>query len=268
MIRWNKKTRSLIFTVPRWKELVHGKKQVLLPLLLFVIALDVLMAFVDKPLATHMRIMQEALPGVTAFFTLITEFGDSKYYLVPIAMILPFLLAVRQAITDAKTKRMLAWAALALAFFFACIAVAGLTADVLKLLFGRARPKMWFDAADFGVPPQYGFAPLSFGGARYQSFPSGHANTAFALAFALAVFEPRWKKFLYTFATMIAISRVVLTHHYLSDVIAGAALGTVMARAVTRNFIKRGWVFVERKKSDPCCGAGRVDWAEAAELAA
>lgn len=242
MIRWNKDTRSLTFTVPRWKELVHGKKQILLPLLLFVLALDFLMAFVDLPLAERMRAMQEAMPNVKDFFEFVTEFGDSKYYLVPIALVLPFLLAVRQAMTDENTRRMLAWVALALVFVFVCIAWAGIVNDILKIIFGRTRPKLWFSEG------QYGFAPLSFLGGRYRSFPSGHSNTAFALATALAVFLPRWRKALFLAAGLVALSRVTLTQHYLSDIIAGSVLGVIIAGSVTRAFVKRGWVFVERKK--------------------
>jgi undecaprenyl-diphosphatase len=60
------------------------------------------------------------------------------------------------------------------------------------------------------------------------SFPSGHTITAFAVAFTLGQFYPTLLPVLLFFAASIALSRVVLGMHFLSDVIAGAAIGGVV----------------------------------------
>ena len=69
------------------------------------------------------------------------------------------------------------------------------------------------------------------------SFPSGHTITAFAASLALGGFYPEMLPGLLFCAISIAASRVVLGMHFLSDVLAGAALGTTLgalALAVVR----------------------------------
>ena len=60
------------------------------------------------------------------------------------------------------------------------------------------------------------------------SFPSGHTITAFAVTAALAGFYQGMLPGLLFCAISIAASRVVLGMHFLSDVLAGAALGVTL----------------------------------------
>jgi len=60
------------------------------------------------------------------------------------------------------------------------------------------------------------------------SFPSGHTITAFAMATSLSVFYPAMLLGLLFCALSVAASRIVLGMHFLTDVIAGAALGGVL----------------------------------------
>jgi undecaprenyl-diphosphatase len=60
------------------------------------------------------------------------------------------------------------------------------------------------------------------------SFPSGHTMTAFAVAIPLLLFYPTLVLGLLFCAVSIAISRVLLGMHFLSDVVAGAAIGTAL----------------------------------------
>ena len=62
-----------------------------------------------------------------------------------------------------------------------------------------------------------------------SSMPSGHATTAFAAAVAVGLVHPRLRWPLLVLAALVAVSRVWLGVHYLTDVIAGAALGTSVA---------------------------------------
>ena len=65
------------------------------------------------------------------------------------------------------------------------------------------------------------------------SFPSGHAATSFACAATLARFAPRRVAIaLYVLAALIAYSRVYVGVHYPLDVIGGAVLGLLIARAL------------------------------------
>jgi undecaprenyl-diphosphatase len=58
------------------------------------------------------------------------------------------------------------------------------------------------------------------------SFPSGHTMTAFAVAIPLSLFYPTLTIGLLFCALSIAMSRILLGMHFLSDVMAGALIGT------------------------------------------
>jgi membrane-associated phospholipid phosphatase len=72
-------------------------------------------------------------------------------------------------------------------------------------------------------------------GADSLSFPSGHASNAFALA-AVAERHWGWKVGIpaYGLAGAVALSRLQMNAHYLSDVMAGATLGYIVGRTVVR----------------------------------
>jgi undecaprenyl-diphosphatase len=60
------------------------------------------------------------------------------------------------------------------------------------------------------------------------SFPSGHTMTAFSIALVVSFFYPSLEGALFFLALSIAVSRIVLGMHYLSDVLAGTVLGVVL----------------------------------------
>lgn len=66
------------------------------------------------------------------------------------------------------------------------------------------------------------------------SFPSGHTITAFAVSLSLIHFYPTLTVGLLFCAISIAASRVLLGMHFLSDVLAGAAVGSLLAVGATR----------------------------------
>lgn len=98
--------------------------------------------------------------------------------------------------------------------------VAGTLTAVLKLAVGRARPNA-------GTGPGR-FRP--FGGDA--SFPSGHTTVAVALATSLAHSTPdRWTDVaFYGAAALTGFARVNDDKHWLSDVVAGAAIGYLTGR--------------------------------------
>lgn len=99
----------------------------------------------------------------------------------------------------------------------------------IKRLFKRPRP--------VAVAPR----PYALRKPLTSSFPSGHASAAFTAAGVLAQREPDRRVLVYALATFVATSRVHVKIHHLSDVVAGAALGTVFARIATR-----AWPLPER----------------------
>ena len=61
------------------------------------------------------------------------------------------------------------------------------------------------------------------------SFPSGHTITKFAVSISLAAFYPDLGVGLLFCAVSVAASRILLGMHFLSDVLAGAAIGALLA---------------------------------------
>src|SRR5215470_15289181 len=72
------------------------------------------------------------------------------------------------------------------------------------------------------------------------SFPSGHTMTAFSIALVISYFYPSLEAPLFFMAISIAVSRIVLGMHFLSDVLAGAVLGVALGCASITAFASFG----------------------------
>ena len=103
--------------------------------------------------------------------------------------------------------------------FVSSIVASKIVTPVLKSAIGRDRPNVTTDAFDFG------------GG---SAFPSNHATQAFAVASVIAAhYESRWvDAAAYGLATLVGVARVHDHAHWLSDAVAGAAIGTVTGRFI------------------------------------
>ncbi|WP_424962036.1 phosphatase PAP2 family protein [Ekhidna sp.] len=73
-----------------------------------------------------------------------------------------------------------------------------------------------------------------------NSFPSGHAMAAFALAtfIALMLQKNSYSVLLLTMACLTALSRVYLAQHFLIDIMAGSLIGIIIATAYYVGFEK------------------------------
>jgi membrane-associated phospholipid phosphatase len=110
------------------------------------------------------------------------------------------------------------------------LVIAGLGGQIVKHVACRGRPKLLDGWGIDPGRPSTGEAGTFFHtpclvDARYQSFPSGHATTAFAVAAALARAVPARRRVWVVVAGGVALSRVLLNAHFLSDVLSGALLG-------------------------------------------
>jgi membrane-associated phospholipid phosphatase len=160
------------------------------------------------------------------FFEIVTKLGESKWYLLGFgALFLVFRYFFRLKTTS---NRFL--------YLFLSVAGSGLIVDVLKFIFGRARPKLLFEEQIYGIK-FFGFSPV------YFSMPSGHSATVFALATGVSLFFPRAFVAVFAAAFLVAFSRVATTAHYLSDIVAGAYIGVVFALWMKSKMSQKGVSF-------------------------
>ncbi len=174
---------------------------------------------IDIPVATFCRGLDARLLDL---FEWISTLGESTWYLVgSFGLFLYF--------KRGRRRELLANRAL---FVFASVAVSGTVTLFIKMIFGRFRPRMFFLDGLYGFNF---FRPSE----DLNSFPSGHAATAFSLAFALSLLFPRYRFPLLCFGLLVAISRTVTTAHFLSDTVAGAWIGIVTVCLLRQELIRR-----------------------------
>ena len=110
------------------------------------------------------------------------------------------------------------WKAWAIRLFVA-IVVTAVMVLLLKFIFRRQRPEgSWGSIYRQNDP---------------HSFPSGHAARAFMLAVLIVGLGPTWLiPVMLVWAPLVTLSRVAMDLHFLSDAVAGAVLGVVVAIAI------------------------------------
>jgi lipid A 4'-phosphatase len=214
----------------RWAATLEPPRRLAFPALALILLLPLSIAFVDRPVARFFHDGNAALRDV---FQFITQFGLSKGYLIVTAALFLGLRLAAWSARDARLARALAQNAYRALFLFVAVAASGIIANLIKMVCGRARPKLLF--AD-GV---YGF---TWGAtqADYWSFPSGHATTITALAIGLFLLWPHGAALYAVIALLVAASRIIITAHYLSDVLVGAAIGGGTAWAAWLGFARAG----------------------------
>ncbi len=115
---------------------------------------------------------------------------------------------------------------------------AGLVANLAKMTVVRVRPHS-FDFVG-GVATTFGYQlDSTAGGSSLQSFPSAHTATAVGLAIALSLVYPRSRNLFFIIAIGVAMQRVCAGAHFLSDVLAGAALGLTVGVACARAHLRK-----------------------------
>lgn len=109
---------------------------------------------------------------------------------------------------------------------------AGLSADVIKLLVGRQRPKYFDMASDSATDAFYGLLPFLHDGPSLKSFPSAHTASGVAFAVMLTQLFPRGKWLFGILAALVAVQRIEVCEHFVSDVLVGATVGWLVANTI------------------------------------
>ncbi len=202
--------------------------------LITIAAVAAAMMFLDDRLTHFARTLPQWL---VATFDEITDFGKSGWFLMPAGFLLIVIAAAGIRELPHVTRMVLAALTVRFGFLFLAIGIPGLFVAILKRLIGRARP---FVGEDGGTLV---FVPFIWR-SEYASIPSGHGTTAFAAAIAIGALWPHTRAIMWIYALLIAVSRVVITAHYPSDVIASAFFGIFGAILVRNWFAVRRLGFV------------------------
>jgi membrane-associated phospholipid phosphatase len=202
-----------------------------------VVAIAMLVAVISAMAWLDARAMvwQDGIsPGVVWLFEEITDFGRSGWVLIPAGVLMLLVAAINSPALGRMTNLVLTAVIVRLGFIFIAVALPGLLVTVIKRLIGRVRP------SDLGP---FAYYPFSWK-ATYASLPSGHTTTAFAALVAIGLIWPRARPVLWVYALMVGLSRVVVSAHFPSDVVAGAACGALGALLVREWFAVRRLGFV------------------------
>lgn len=183
----------------------------------YVILVVLAYLFADQPLATYFHKLD--LRTNLKLLKILTAFGQWAAYLP-----LFFLAGLYfRYIQKNQVYETMSW------YLLACVFVPNMVGFIIKICIGRARPDLLFDIHSFGF---YWFQFKSL----YWSFPSGHTITVVAVASGLGVLFPKHFYVLLALALCVALSRVLLYHHYLSDVMTGFYLSIVVVGLMTEFF--------------------------------
>lgn len=162
-------------------------------------------------------------PTADVFFTYVTYFGDGAFFVIVCVILLAF------------NRRVGIMA-------FASFALSSLTSLFLKVVVfpERLRPLKFFEHSVYQYRIIKGLEVYS-----YNSFPSGHTTTAFAMFSLLAfVDNHRGRGWFFLFlATITGYSRVYLFQHFVEDAYVGSIIGTASSVIV--------WLLLWRWVSTP-----------------
>lgn len=175
---------------------------------------------IDRPLAifigNNLAFLNQPFREILSGLEFITEFPIGRYIVAAVILIVGIWLLVRDK-TNQRAK----------IFFFigATLVSSRLITRALKNIFDRSRPYVFLN--DRSVSDFFGSG---------DSFPSGHATNYFSFFLPLMVLFPRYKWALLVLPVFIALQRVIVNDHYLSDVLAGTLVASLMTLLFQRVF--------------------------------
>ena len=157
----------------------------------------------------------------------ISKLGIATFYLICSAVLFVFFRFIK--------KRKI-WSNRALLVFLS-ISLSGVFVIITKFIFGRYRPRMFFDEQ------LYGFEFFQLKG-KITSFPSGHASTIVALMLSLYFISPKHRVMYFLIAFVVVISRVLVCHHYLTDVVVGSYVAAITTLCL-KQFLEKSGIAIQ-----------------------
>jgi len=179
--------------------------------------------YLDRPIAYYFHNLD--LRTNLSILNWVTRLGIGALYFI----VLLLLALIFRYLRPNPQMEIRAW------FLWLCVLIPSIICFVLKVLFGRARPGLLFDEQ------LYGFYGLKLH-APFWSFPSGHTTTVMGLVFGLCVLFPRYLYAFIVAGVLIVSSRILLTHHYLSDVLIATYLALLEVGVLNWWLRRKAWL--------------------------
>ena len=177
--------------------------------------------YIDKPLAYWIH--QHHIPN--QYFKWLTKIPEYLWVASPILLIASILYTSLIGKSNVFTAVFNMSLSLIIARFFV---------DYSKFIFGRYWPLTWVNHNPSLIKNHaYGFH-FFHKGVAYQSFPSGHTAMTFAFFVALFITYPKMKYPVLAVCLLVMLGIIGMDYHFLSDVIAGSFLGSLVAVMVAK----------------------------------
>ncbi len=174
-------------------------------LIIFIITASITICL-DNKIDSFIKLNPVHDRWLDTFFIGLTFLGDGLFSLIVAGIVLVFWKDYRLSLH------------IGIAFI-----LSGLVAQVVKNIVMAPRPRSIIE------PGVYKSFLAGVSNTGFNSFPSGHTTSVFALATILALHAVKkgWGMFFLFIAVLVAYSRIYLGQHFLPDVTAGALLGSL-----------------------------------------
>jgi membrane-associated phospholipid phosphatase len=195
----------------------------------------------DAPVVSYAQHTRSLLKPLGS---MVTDFGESGW-IITISIVTALQAAIAYRLSPTlKGRLQAAFIGQMAVYIFLCVALSGITANLLKRLIGRARPRLFDELGSLSFD-------MLHGSAKFESFPSGHATTVGALMMAMVLIAPGYRLLFISMGLWLGFSRVIVGAHYPSDVMAGLGLGAWFSLAIAIAFSSHGLLFRRRADNWP-----------------
>ncbi len=200
--------------------------------LAFVVAIALCLTYIDLPLALYMK--RHVSEPVFDVFWKICKLGEGGIWagLAVAIWVVPRCVRgwrERHGRDGGIDTRRYAWMS---AYMLGVLATNGIVVNILKHALGRYRPSKFFQTGHH----EFSFFVIF---QKSDSFPSGHAATIWGAMICLWFLYPRLRWLYVVVAVTVSFGRVVVTKHYLGDVVAGAGLALAVCLLLKRAIERR-----------------------------